>query len=174
MGTNRFRWNTINSILSIGTYINASIIVLPSILLTRLSSTLFRAFQFPYILIGRCKHVVFIWLAGINFPWWIKCYRIFIPVAVLICITSIFGMGPSFNLKAFEARQLGKIWWYMGSIIICQCKNNPRHILSISSWSEVHWTINVGRYTSCGFQFCRWNCMGLHSWWNLYTKVRVV
>ena len=102
IGTNIYGCNTINSILSIGTYIHTSIILFPTILLSLLSSTLFRTFQYLCIMISSCAHLALTRLAGITFTGLIMCLAISFPVAHFISTKNIFGSCPSSNFKAFE------------------------------------------------------------------------
>jgi len=145
--------NTINFILSIRTYINTSIILLPTILLSLLSSTLFRTFQSLCIMISSCAHLALTRLAGITFVGLITCSAISSSVALLISTKNIFGLCPSFNLKAFESQQLYKIWPYMGSIIICSCVYNPIYSSCNLSCSKGHLNIDVIMYGSFGPPF---------------------
>jgi len=79
IGKNIYGWNTINCILSIWTYINTTIILLPTILLSIVSSTLFRTFHHICIMVSSCAHLVLTLLAGITFPDLITCSAIFFP-----------------------------------------------------------------------------------------------
>jgi len=142
-----------NSILSIRTYINTGIILLPTILLSLLSSTLFRTFQSLCIMDIRCSHLALTHLAGITFVSLITCSAISFTVTLLISTKNIFEFCPSFNLKAFEKQQVYEIRPYMGSIIICPVVYNPIYSSSISSYSKVHLNIDVIIYGSFGPPF---------------------
>jgi len=109
IGTNIYECNTINSIHSIRTYINTSIILWLTILFSLLSSTLFRTFQSLCIMISCCAHLAWTRLAGITFAGSIKCLLILFPVYLLISTKNMFGWCPSFNLKPFEMQQLYQI-----------------------------------------------------------------
>jgi len=135
--------NTINSILSIRTSINTSIILLPTILLSLLSSTLFRTFLSQYIMVSSGAHLTLTRLAEITFVSLIPCSAITFPVALAISTKNTFRLCPIFNMEAFERQQLYKIWPYMGSIITCPFVNNPIYSSSNSFCSKVHLKINV-------------------------------
>jgi len=64
--------------------IDASIIFLPTIVLTLLSSTLFRSFQSLGVMISSCAHLALTWLAGIKFTGLIMRSAISFPVALRI------------------------------------------------------------------------------------------
>jgi len=142
--------NTINSILSIRTYINSSIILLPTILLSLLSSTFFRTCQSLCIMICSCAHLSLTRLAAITFAGLIACSTISFAVALFISTKNILGLCPSFNFKLFERQQLYEIWPYMGSIIICPCVCTHIHSLSNLFYSKVHIIIDVRMYGSFG------------------------
>ena len=146
--TNIYGWNTINSIPSIKTYIKTSIILLPTIILSHISSTLFRTFQSLCSMISSCAHLALTWLAGITSTGLIKCRAITCLVALFILTKSIFRLYPRFILKAFERQQLYDICPYMGSIIMCPCEYDPIYPLSNSSCAKVHLNINVWTYSS--------------------------
>ena len=76
-------WNTINSILSLRTCINPSIILLPTILFSHLLSILFRTFQILHTMIITFSHLTITLLVGIIFPGPITCSIISAPVAFL-------------------------------------------------------------------------------------------
>jgi len=156
---NIYGWNTINAILSIRTYINTSIILLPTnllSLLSHLSSTLFRTFQSLCIMTSSYTHIAEKQLAEITFAGLITCFEISIPVALLVSAKTIFRLCPTFNLKAFKRQQLYKICPYRGSIIICQWwEYNLIYSLFNSTYSKVHFKIEVMAHTGLGF--CRWN-----------------
>jgi len=150
-------WNIINSILSIRTYINISIILMPTILLLHLfslCSTLFRTFQSLFIMICSCSRLALTRLVRITFVSLITCSAISFPVAPIISTTNIFTLCPSFNLKAFERQQLYEIWPYMGSLIICWCLYISIYSSSNLSCSKVHLNIDVRMYSSWGCRFC--------------------
>jgi hypothetical protein len=84
--TNIYECNTINSILSIRTYINTSIILLPTILLSLLSSTIIRTCQSLHIMINRCAYLALPWLGDTSFAGLIMCSAISFPAARLICV----------------------------------------------------------------------------------------
>jgi len=94
---------------SIRTYINTCIILLPTILLSLLSATRFRTFQWLCIMINRCAHRALTQIAGITLTGQITCSAIFFPVTLIISTTNIFTLCPSFNLEAFERQQLYEI-----------------------------------------------------------------
>jgi len=149
-------WNIINSILSIRTYINTSIILVPPILLSllfSLSSTLFRTFQSLCIMIRSCSRLALTRLVRITFLGLVTCSAISFPVALIISTTIIFRLCPSFDLKAFERQQLYEIWTYMGSSIICPCVYIPIYSSSNSSCSKVQLNIDVRMYGSFGPPF---------------------
>jgi len=149
-------WNIINSILSIRTYINPTIILLPTILLSlhfSLFSTLFRTFQSLCIMISSCLRLAITRVAGITFIDLITCSAISFPVALVISTKYIFRLCPSFNLKVFERQQLYKIWPYMGWLIICLCAYNPICTSSNSSCSKVYLKMDARLYGSFGPPF---------------------
>jgi len=139
---------TINSILSITTYINTSIIPLPTILLSLVSSTLFRTFQSLCIMVSTCAHLLLTRLAGITLVSDIACLAISFPAALIISAKNIFGFCPSFNLKPCERQQSNKIWPYMGPIIICLFVYNPIYSPSNAFCSKGHLNIHVIMYGS--------------------------
>jgi len=73
------------------------------------------------MMISSCARLALTRLAGITFVGLITCSAIYFSGALLISTKNIFGLCPSFNLKAFERQQLYEIWPYVGSIIICPC-----------------------------------------------------
>jgi len=149
--TNTCGRNIINSILSIRSYINSSIILVPTILLSllfSLSSTLLRTFQSLCIMISSCSRLALTWVARSTFVGLITCSATSFPVALIISTTNIFTLCPSFNLKAFERQQLYKMWPYMGSSIICPSLNIPIYASSNSSCSKLHLNIDVRMYGS--------------------------
>ena len=81
-----YGWNTINSILSSRTYINTCIILMPTILLSLLSSTLIRTFQSLCIIISCCVHLTFTQLAGNTFAGLNMCSAISFAVAHVISV----------------------------------------------------------------------------------------
>jgi len=139
-----------NSILSIRTYINTCIILLPTILLSLHSSTHLRTFQSLYIVISSYAPLAWTGLAGITLAGLIVCLAIFFPVAPIISITNIFTLCLRFNWKVFERQQLYKIWQYMGLLIICPHVYDPIYSSSNSACSKVHWNIDDSMYTSFG------------------------
>jgi len=143
IGMTIYRWNAINSILAIRTYINPSIILLPPILLSRLSFTLFRTFESLCKRISSCARAGWTWRVGITFTGWIKCPAISFPVALFNSTNNILELCPSFNLKWFERQQIIKICRYMGSFIICPCVFNPIYSLWNSCCSRVHLNSDV-------------------------------
>jgi len=154
--TNTCGWNIVNSILSIRTYFNRSIILLPAILLSlpfSLSSTHFRIFQSLCMMISSCSRVPWTLLAGITFVGPITCLAISFPVALIISTKNIFTLCPSFNLKAFERQQLYAIRPYMGSLIICPCVYHAIYYSSNSSSSKVHLNNDVRMDGSIGLLF---------------------
>jgi len=135
------------------TFINTSIILVPTILLSILfflSSTLFRTFQSLCIMINSCSRLALTQLARITFVGLITCLAISFPVALIISATKIFTLCPSFNLKAFERQQLYEIWPYMGLLTICPCVYIPIYSSSNSSCSKVHSNIDARMYGSFG------------------------
>jgi len=150
---NKSGCNTINSILSIRTYINTSIILLPTILLSLLSSTLFRIFQSLRIMIPSCEHPVFTLRTVITFASQIACSAISFPVVLRISTKNITGLCPSFNLRAFERQQLYEVWAYIGSIILCPVLHYPIYTSSNLAHSRVHLNINVIMYGYFGPPF---------------------
>ena len=150
---NIYGCNTINSILSIKTYINTSIILLPTILLSLISFTLVRTFQSLCIMISSCTHLALTRLAGITFACLILYSAITFPEALFISTKNIFGLCPSSYLKVFESQQLYEIWPYMRSMIICPFVYNPIHLSSNSSFSKVHLTLDVRMSGSFGCPF---------------------
>jgi hypothetical protein len=103
--TNIYGYNAINSILSIRTYINTSIILLPTILLSLLCPTLIRSFQCLYIMIGSYTHLALTRLPEITFAVVIKWSLICFFVACFISDKFTVGMCLSINFKWFT-RQL--------------------------------------------------------------------
>jgi len=152
---NIYGWNIINSILSIGTYINTSIILLPTILLSLLSSTLFRTFQSFCIMNSCCTHPTSTGLAGISFTALVMHSATSCPVALWISIKNIFGLCSSFNFNEFQRQQLKEIWPYMWSIILYQCVYYPIYSLSNVFCPKVYLNIDVKMDGSFGPPF-RW------------------
>jgi len=146
--TNLHRCNTINSIHSIRTSINTSIILLPTLFLSFLSSTLFRTCQRLCIMIRCCAKLVITCLAGTTFNRLITYFVISIPVVYFISTKNIVRLCLSFNLKAFEWQQLNKICQDMGSFIIWWFVYNPMYSSSHLSCAEVHLNIDVSMYGS--------------------------
>jgi len=126
---------------------------MPTILLSLLSSTLFRTFQCLCIMISSCAHLALTRLAGITLAGLIMCSAISFPVAHIISTYNIFGSCPSFNLKAIERQQLYEIWPYMGSVMICSFVYNPIYSSSNSACSNVHLNFDVRMYGSVGRPF---------------------
>jgi len=121
-------WNIINSIHSIRTYINTSIIFLPTILLSilcPLTSTLFQTFRSRCMIFCGCSHLAVTWLARSIFVSLIRCSAISFTVALLIFTKSLCVLCPSFKLKVLEWQQLYNIWLYMRSLIICPLVYDP-------------------------------------------------
>jgi len=143
---NIYQCNTINSIFSIRFYINTSIILLPTILLSLLSSTLFRTFQCLCIMISSCSHLALTRLAGITFAGLIMILAISFPAACFISTKNVFRSCPSFNLRALDRQQLYQIWPYMGSVIICSFVYNPIYFSSNSACCNVHLNFDVSMY----------------------------
>jgi len=151
---NVYGCNTINSILSIRTYINTSMVLLPTIVSSlRSSTTLFRTFQSQCILIASWAHLAITRLAGITFTGLIKCSAIPYHVARHISTKNIFTLCPCSNLTAYERQQLHEIWPYMGSIIFSHFEFNPIYSSSNSSCTKVHLKIDVRMYGSFGPAF---------------------
>jgi len=150
---NIYGCNTINSILSIWTYIHTSIILLPTSLLSFLSSTLLRTFQNQCIMVTSCTHVALTRQAGSTFVGLITCSVFSTSVAPPISTKNMFRLCPSFNLKAITRQQLYEIWPYMWSIIICPFVHNPLYFSSNSSCSKVHLNIDVIMYGFFGHPF---------------------
>jgi len=149
-----YRWNTINTILSIRTYFNARIILLPTILLSFLSSTLFRTFQSLWILIRCSPHLALTLLEVIIFAVLITCTAMSFPVHHMMSTKNMFGCCPNFNFKVCEREQVYEICQYMKYIIICLFVYNAIYSLSNSSYSKVHlndhavvYGCNTGRST---------------------------
>jgi len=147
---NIYGCNTINSIFSIRTYINSSIILLPTILLSLLSSTLVRTFQSLCIMISSCANLACTRLVGITFAGQIMSCAISFSVARVTWTKNSFRWCPSFNLTVFERQQLYKIWPYKGSVIIFLFVYNPIYSSSKSSFSKGHLNLNVSMYGSFG------------------------
>jgi hypothetical protein len=145
--------NTINSILSIRTYINTCFICLPTILPSLLSSTLFQTFQSLYIMISSCTYQALTQLAGFTLLGPIMGSPISFPVAPFYSTQHIFGSCPSSNLKAFERQQLYKMCQYMWSIIIYLIVYSPIYSSSNSSYFNVHLNLNIRIYGSVRHQF---------------------
>jgi len=146
--TNVYEWNTINSILSIRTYINTGIHLMPTILLSLTSFTLFRTFQSLWIIMCSCAHSVLTWQAGIIFAGRITCSAISYHVALWISTKNIFRLCPSINLKALARQLLYEIFPYIGSITTCLCVYIPIYSSSYSPCCKVHLNIEVGMNSS--------------------------
>jgi len=100
-GRNIYGCNRINSIHSIRTYINTSIILLPTILRSLLSSTtLFKTFQSLCKMIGSCAHVAFTQLAGITIAGLVMCSAISFLVAGFISTIKYFRIVCKFQLES--------------------------------------------------------------------------
>jgi len=153
---NTHGWNIINSILSIRTYINTSIILLPSILLSllfSLSSTIYRTFRDLCIMTSSCSYLALTQRVEITFLGLITCLPISFPVTPFFSTNNIFTLCTSFNLKAFERQQLYKIWQYMGLLIICPCVCNPIYSCSNLCCSKVLLNIAMRMSSSFGRPF---------------------
>jgi len=123
----------------------------PTILLSlhfSLSSTLFRTFQSLCIMISSCSHLALTRLTGITSVGLITCFAIPFPVALIVSITNIFTLYPSFDLKTFERQQLYEIWPYMRLLIICPCLYIPIVSSPNLSCSKVFLNIAVRLYGS--------------------------
>jgi len=175
IGTNIYGCNTINSILSIRTYVNTSIILLPTILLSLLCSTLFRTFESLCIMISSFAHLASTWLEGITFAGLLTCSPIFVPEALFISVKSIPGLCASFNFKASERQQLYQILPYMESCIICPFVYNPIYSSSCSSCSKLNQKIDVRMYGPCKVLFLSnksisfFKCLtSVHEDWSCY------
>jgi len=153
IGTNIYGWNTINSILSIRTYINTSIILWPTILLALLSSTIFWIVQSRCIIISSWATLGLTCLVGITFAGLITCTAISISVARFMSTNNTLELWPSFNIKAFEMQQLYKFFPYMGSFIICPFVYNPICSSSNLTYSTGCCWIYVRMYVSFGLSF---------------------
>jgi len=123
-------------------YINTTIILLPTLLLSLLSSTLSRIVPSLCIMISSCAHLALTWLAEITFASRIKCLAISSPVPLVILSNNIFRLYPNFNLIAFERQQLYEIWQYIMSMIICQYVYYLIYTLSNSSCSRIRFYID--------------------------------
>jgi len=126
---------------------------MPTILLSLLSSTLFRTFQCLCIMISSCAHLALTRLAGITFAGPIMCSAVSFPVARIISTKFFFESCPSFNLKAFERQQLYEIWPYVGSSIICSFVYYPIYSSSKLACSNVHLNFDVRMYGTVGRPF---------------------
>jgi len=111
-------WKIINSTLSIRIYLNGSIVLLPTILLSLHCSTQFRTFQSLSMKICSWAYWALIWLVWIALASLIMFSAISMPVALLISNKYIFKFYPHFSWKAFERQQLDQIWPYMWSFTI--------------------------------------------------------
>jgi len=140
---NIYGWNINNSILSIRTYINTSIILLPIILLSFLSSTLIRTIHSLWMIISSYSHLALTWVAGIAFACLMMCSAISFHVGLLNSTKNILGLCPCCNLKAFDRQQLYDLWPYLGSLIICLRVYNPTYCSFNWFWWKVHLTIDV-------------------------------
>jgi len=129
---------------------------MPTILLSLLfsiSSTLFRTFQTPCIMISSCSWLALTRLVQITFVGLITRSAIPFPVALIIFTTNIFTLCPSFNSEAFGRQQLYEIWPYMGSFIICPSLYIPISSSPNLSCSKLHLNIDVRMYGSIGLPF---------------------
>jgi len=81
-------------------------------------------------------------LVGITFASLITCSAIFFPLALFICTKKIVGLRPSFDLTAFERKQLYEIWSYLGSFIINPSLYNSAYSLPNSSCYNMHLNID--------------------------------
>jgi len=88
---NIYGWNEINSIVSYRTYINRSLILLPTILLSLLASTV-REFQSLCLMISSWAHLSLTQQLGIALYSPIICYAITFIVAFSIWNKNIFGL----------------------------------------------------------------------------------
>jgi len=104
-------------------------------------------------MISSCAHLALTRLAGSTFVGLIMCTAICFSVAHLISTKHIFGLCPSYNMKAIERHQLYEIWPYMGFIIICPCVYIPIYSSSNLSCSKVPLNIDVIMYGSFGPPF---------------------
>jgi len=139
----------VNSILSIRTYINTSIVLRPTILLSLLSSTICGIFSCLWIVISSCPQLALTWLAGITVAGLIMCSAITCPVALFIHSKHLFRFCPSFNFEVFEWQQFYEIWASMGSFMICPCVWSNlffvqfillQHLLEYNCWNvRLYW-----------------------------------
>jgi len=121
--TNMCGWNTINPILSIRTYVNTSIILLPTILLSLLSFVLFRNIQILCIMISSCAHLDITRLAGITNPRLITCGPISFTVPHIFrqkIVSDRVHVSTSKHLNYTIRMKSGHIWgplsftcWYI-------------------------------------------------------------
>jgi len=119
-------------------------------LLSLLSSTLFRTIQSLSIIICSCPHLASTGLAGITFTGLIPCLAISCPGILWISNQNIFALCPNLNLKTFKWQQLYETWPYMGSIMICPSEYNHICCVCNSSCFKVHLDIDDRIYGSFG------------------------
>jgi len=147
---NIYQWNTINPIFSFRTYINTSIILLPTILLSLLTSTGFRTFQSLCVRFSGGTHLAWTWLAGNTFAGLFTCSAISFPVALFISNKTIVRWCPRLVVKAFARHQLNEIWSYMVSMIIRLGVSSLVYSSSDSSRCKVRLNIDFRMYGSFG------------------------
>jgi len=175
---NEYIWrNIINSILSTRTYINTSIILLPTILLSllfSLSSTLFRTFQSLCIMISSCSRLALTRLAGLTLSTSLRALQStslslssFLPQ-----ISSDYVQVSTWNhLKGNSCEKSGHMWGYWSFAHVCIF---PYTLLPIGPAPRCTWTLISGWMALSGRHFCRWNQPTPPSSSHLYTRLGVV
>ena len=171
---NLYGCNTIISILSIRIYINTSIILLPTILLSLLSSTLFRTFQSVCIMIRGCAHLAVTRLAGITFTGLNTCLAISFPEALCISTKSFSDYvqvstwkhlkGNSWMKSGHICGQLSFARWYIIQYTVARVRPAPR----------CTWTSMFECMALKGLWFCRCIQSASPSASHLYTRLGVV
>ena len=126
---------------------------MPTILLSLLSSTLFRTFQSLCILISSCAHLALTQPTGIIFSGLRTCSAISCTVALFNSTINMLGLCSCFYLKPSERQQLNKIRPYMGSIHNCQCVYSQMYSSSNWSRSKVHVNSDVSMHCFFGPPF---------------------
>jgi len=140
--------NIIKTILSIKIYINTRTILLPTIIFSLHSSTLFGTFQSLLIMISSKVYVASIWQVRIALASLNTCSTMSLPVAILNSVKCILQLYPSFNLKTSERQLFYVICSYEGLFIICAGVHNSIYSAPNSSNSKVHLNMHDRLYES--------------------------
>ena len=136
--------NIINSIRSIGTYINTRTILMLIILLSLHSTTLFRTFWYLSIMIIIWVYPAVTQQGGITLPSLTMWSAISYPVAVLVSTKNIVKFYPGSTWNHFKGNSYTKFSEIWGHWEISLCIYNTTYSSSNSSHSKVHWNLEHG------------------------------